>query len=472
MMDNIIDVAKYLNKSLTEANKIANYDSFNNSITVLKTVEEKLTNRVDRISNNLQGFDAKEFLKKIMKQFSITGNLDGLSRREINSLPFIVYKVKNEALLEVIIKKISNTNNSIIFYRETSLFFLNYEEGTLISESLRKDILKKLNSGKINNKKVKIYNENKYLFQKDGINQIVKKIMFNGSIKYFSSIDFTVQNGLLGSAYVDKIFKIVFSLPEEKFSISKKVILLKSMLSKYERVYINSVPYFIESLILHGNNLNLMPEDNIRKYICTIAVDYLGEPRISNHIGYKWHLVGKKSKNIMIRWLSLADFKLFFKIIGASISDFHKKEMWEYRNRFWSSYANNEQITLIWPFYGSVARDRIKQYKIENNNDYAGTGGEFIGSAGQKSCIMMCIGGYTIIERSYDGTVLAWKQDECPFGIEETINEKDITKYSGMFDNKNFFSLRHMGSEYYAWQNKMADQLANRCGAYKDPSSW
>ena len=93
--------------------------------------------------------------------------------------------------------------------------------------------------------------------------------------------------------------------------------------------------------------------------------------------------------------------------------------------------------------------------------------GKYKSSDSEKSCIIITIGDYTLVERSHTGSLKCYKSKESKFYIGQAeLSESSV--------NKAFTSTtwNHNGSENYRWQSEVGEFLHINCHINRKQKDW
>ena len=428
----------------------------------IKKVAEKLQQQANGNVNMPTAVDIRVLIAKITDTYKKTGNIGNLTYGESKNLPFLLNSISDHKLIDHIINKIKSNASIAMLKREIYVYFINFSETDYSISKLEKDIVSKLTAFTGKNKLLQTLKDNKYIFNPVLKTRILQNCIKQGFFEFFGGLNF--NKTLLASNYTRNILEQLYRDETKGFSFNQQRELFNKIYSdeNWRKIYTSVLPVILGRLIIEVDTCNRSDKNYLKEKLRPIALRELGEPRIQRTNNSRWLIAGETAKKIFIRWISQYDLDLFFRIIKDSIPDYEYEQhrMWMFRERFWKSYRAN--ISMVWVCFGDTAKRRVRNEQLSY--------GSFLSSESNKSCIIMEIGSFIFVERSYNGKAKAWNRDKCPFPIgcgfvDETalIDAKSINEwvhsYNSSTDNK-------------IWQNKIGDFILENCRISKQEELW
>jgi hypothetical protein len=200
-----------------------------------------------------------------------------------------------------------------------------------------------------------------------------------------------------------------------------------------------------EFLVRTGRD-NKSPEEELESHLRPFFLRHLGDPRLPGG-KIRWRDVKSEARAVFIRWLSRRDLEFFFNIVDQTAGD----DKWIYRRRFWEAYL--PYIENTWVLLGRDASSLIKTpWMREHMRDR--NFGRLTGANSDKSVFLLKIRGYVFIEWSHSGSCRIFREDRCP--LEFGQKQCNSTMITGNWPDK---KIDHRRSEYYQWQNELAQWI-------------
>ena len=424
---------------------------------MIKKVADELSLVV--MQNNIPtAKDLEEVRKDVYYHLDAYGYLDLLDRKSVRWLPLLL---KDEADIYKklkFVRKIKSENSIGILRNEILGYFMAYSNDMSI-EKLAEDIVRKLSNYEGKNPYFKLHKEFDFLYKKEELKKTALFCVSKGFFNFFKMIH--LNKMVFTSPYIKLVLLEMFSIDKTMFSLEKKMEFFSEIFQGYANIFFKEIPVMVSKIILDIEESNDSQKESYKERIKRSILSYFGDPRID--VNNKWKYVDAKAKSIFIKWISKYDLELFFKIIEKGLYDFDAKRMWRYRKAFWESYK--DEISSVWVCFGESAIYRVSQLK-KNEKDKLFFG-KYKSSDSEKSCIIINIGDYTLVERSHTGSLKCYKTKESKFYIGQAeLSESNVNKE---FTSKTW---NHNGSENYRWQSEVGEFLNIYCHINRKQEDW
>lgn len=192
----------------------------------------------------------------------------------------------------------------------------------------------------------------------------------------------------------------------------------------------------------------------LQEMALTQLLSVLADPRTHPQ---DWASVSK-ARNIAIRWLTSESLDAFFNIVGTAALEEH----WKYRQKFWLAYHETNAIEQAWVVLGPEA----ELHAPPALRSQGGFGRVAEAPQRSHSYIMMTIGDFTIVEASHNGACHLWapgdRGETAPNLYQPSYNVREIRRKRREQDNRRVFF--HQGSESYAWQRNISQEIRRLTG--------
>lgn len=378
------------------------------------------------------------------------------SRREIKSLPFIIYDSR------ISINEVAEIFKMLDFSKERHLkniitaYLLNYDKSDK-TRFLQRNIPAAFKNSNENfsyrSKTLKEISQKREFIFSDNCMLNMSRLYSNKQSISEVLVSIGLSDFYKSSNFIQESLKYFFITSVVALSAKLKIL---DAINAEADIYQNIFPAVADALIKSVANCRNFEEMNRDKRKC-IEVFYknLGDPRFG-YKSFRWNNISAESKNIFLRWLAENDLDLFFKIIEQTALD----RMWSYRKKFWKSYLPH--ISNTWVFLGKDA-----QYTAKNLGDKVMHYGKLLKGESKQSVLVFQIGDYIFTEWSHNGKLRVYHQHNANkfFGA-EFIDRFDII-YSRYIEE-----WIHSSPSTYSWQNKVGSWLYEKCGIYKTKQDW
>lgn len=465
-MSNLLETARQLNNLKADFAMVLKM-SFPEPREINKLLKKLHAAEEANNDEKLLGIHDLEVLKDKVKFAYHMGKLNIMDREVKKKFPFLLsWASKNSnGLCRLLLDEIKQIDSMRLLRREIYIYFNEYGSAGYIRE-LKDDILKKLRRYDKKNSFLLSMKNNTYLFNPMGIGYVRERCAASGIFPFFNSLHF--PKSFLHSTYVKEVIEGIFQASFTKLNLESKISLFENLYSKLECEFSDFLPYIYAALIMQIEGYRGVQRGSFIEIIRPKALSFMGDPRLGlGHFG-RWGAVGSEVAEIFIKWVSQYDLDAFFDVIGNSLTTVQAKNMWEYRERFWTSYKN--RIQMVWVGFGSNAK-KLAESKNMSCGEYSGFGDD------TKSCIMIVIGDYMFIERSHNGSLKVWEKKHCPFKIgDDKILESKINNTRGLThveeNGKEKDAWVHSSSATYYWQKKVGNFIAQYMHISKPVSAW
>ena len=428
----------------------------------LKEVAEKLQQQANGNVNMPTAVDIRKLSAKITNTYKRTGKIGNLTYRESKNLPFLLNSISDHKLIDHIINKIKSNTSIAMLKREIYVYFINFSETDYSTSKLGKDIVSKLTAFTGRSNFLQTLKRNMYIFNPVLKTRILQNCIKQGFFEFFRGLNF--NKTLLASNYTRNILEQLYRDETKEFSFNQQRELFNKIYSEenWRKIYTSVLPVILGRLIIEVDTCNRSDKNHLKEKLRPLVLRELGEPRIQHTNNSRWLIAGETAKRIFIRWISQFDLDLFFRIIKDSIPDYEYEQhrMWLFREKFWKSYRSN--ISMVWVCFGDAAIRRVRNEKISY--------GRFLASDPYKSCIIMEIGSFIFVERSYNGKAKVWNRDKCPFPIGCVYVDENALIAAKSFNE--WVHTYNSRTDNKTWQNNIGDFIWKNCRIPKQTELW
>ena len=215
----------------------------------------------------------------------------------------------------------------------------------------------------------------------------------------------------------------------------------------------------IQALLSPWKNNASFQNDELRENVKDLLIKHFKDPRMPTNRGKGWRFVDEDSLKLFYRWMIGESLEQFFSIIDAMALE----HQWKYRKAFWKAYYDKGVLDEAWVAFGPEARYHARRLFGANFSAGELEGG----SQSNQSVLIVKIKDLVLAEWSHNGKCRAWKSSDryCP----STYNPKyygSSLKVPSMqiVDSYQQDGISHQQSEYYNWQEKLADFIYDETG--------
>lgn len=200
--------------------------------------------------------------------------------------------------------------------------------------------------------------------------------------------------------------------------------------------------------------------EEIKSRLQRFFVKHLGDPRWPGE-RMRWGGVSEEARRIMTRWLAKEDITFFFEMLSQA----EKHSAWQHRQEFWEAYL--PYIDATWVVLSPDVR--AKMGKQVEERIASGACGEFTGSNGGRSMLVIEMKGWVFLEWTHTGGCRGWPKDEFHLPPPQEQPQKgppwhySPSKVNSMLWTCQYYQ-RHYGSENYKWQMEFSAWLAGELG--------
>ena len=149
------------------------------------------------------------------------------------------------------------------------------------------------------------------------------------------------------------------------------------------------------------------PSKEIKKTTLNFLVRNFGDLRTQSVRERYWGDINVDTKALIKRWQAGQTLEYFFKLISESALDTH----WDYREKFWSSYYEDNLIEDAYVILGKEALADINLVKPEDRPSNFGKFAPGTGASPSHSVLILQISNLTIVEWSHSGAMRIYLSD-------------------------------------------------------------
>lgn len=209
------------------------------------------------------------------------------------------------------------------------------------------------------------------------------------------------------------------------------------------------------------------PAPEIRNIIRDFLVGQIGDPRIRRD---RW-IGAEKEADLIRRWLTRASLEVFFELIAEHAVD----RQWRYRAAFWSACLKKGVISDAWLALGKHVHAAARA------REELGTAYAELNGYPDQSVLLLRIGKLVIVERSHNGKLRVWFEQDGPELYKAGYTNSELVKpclpfprdpLGGGGNERNTSGLTHSNPERGHWQRRAAALLARYADIVIEPSEW
>lgn len=185
------------------------------------------------------------------------------------------------------------------------------------------------------------------------------------------------------------------------------------------------------------------------------------DPRL--HPGL-WHRMDDLA-DLVCRWLTRQSLRQFLDIVDQTADRY----MWKYRRAFWGAVHDAGLLSGAWVVLGPDGATRARRAfgKDVSFAQFGWGGGKQVESG--HAVLLMRIGRGVVADWSHNGKCNIWSDAEtsaAPRLYKERYDSDEvrIIGVQGNLQTDDLFSIMHMSSENYNWQNKVAEKIYRMTG--------
>jgi hypothetical protein len=195
--------------------------------------------------------------------------------------------------------------------------------------------------------------------------------------------------------------------------------------------------------------LTAQPSAEVEKNILSLLLKHYNDPRL-----YRQHWIGisESSQQIVRRWLTKNSLEQFIAVVRRVAKASH----WRFREAFWMSYYKKDVIDEAWILFGRAARSYARQ-AFEEATGF----GEIQGGQPNHCVLLLRIGDLTIADWSHDGKCHVWVGDNR--GAPKLYKLNNLT---WELKRDADYEQSHHGSERHTWQERVANYIYDKTGAW------
>lgn len=410
--------------------------------------------------------DLDKLLIKVRKLWRDKGliGFEALKSKEIRLLPWIMFhgnspKIIEDKLILLDILRLMEEKWKVIYNSLIHAYLKFYEPGDNGVEELRKFLHQQLVTYKGNNYSVNKWKNRTILFftpngpamtanwlmnQQNSVNESLKKLDLTGNMGQSSFLKYTITEVIenIKRQNLNKL-DILLSLLEVKQEYANNYQLYSSMpgtpiltRARFPELIAETANHLLP---IAGTNVSTEVQDRLRPFF----LKRLNDPRLPGG-ATRWSKVSKEALAVFKQWLSRKDLEFFFNIVDKSSDD----PKWMYRRKFWEAYI--PFIENTWVALSKRARDMFNEPGMKSDLKDLNYG-RFRGAQGQ-SIFLIEMGGHVFVEWSHSGACRIWEKNRFP--LKFGVKEYSASQITGI--NPDYWQ-DHRGSEFYRWQDRLAN---------------
>lgn len=397
--------------------------------------------------------DMLDLYKRICKAYPIKRKLP-LERKEIKTLPNVLYANSNASLPVILNKKeftsyvlsYLDAENPRHLSRLIFQFLKNYRQEAPGHEIVRSFIEQALLRAKPS--VLRKWQENSVFFDYKCLDIIRKKLGdYDFDInKMLTLMGFSEQ--LLSGNFTRELIKYIYS--SETISYDTKLDLLEKIFVKSNRegskriLFQETMPDVADCML---DTFYDQHTESQCRVLRSFFIKAMGDPRIAGFGFTWWSQVKQKTRDNFRQLLAQLDLDFFFDIVDLSNSD----NNWRYRRKFWETYLSFIEET--WVVLGTEGRAYVNKHAAKYNDNYMQYG-NLEGASYRQSAFIFKMGKYYFVEWSDSGKLRVFDANKSSL----TTGKKWYKSYE-LKDGNCVVDFIHSGAAAYSWQKRVADWL-------------
>ena len=440
--------------------------------------------RLDAATFNPDMSAIKKFVEELGdKEFTVTPPQDvrqkalekflrgdyNFMRRELRSLPFIIYE------REITIGGVKKILTLLDLSNKRHLsglvnVYLNQYDDSAKTELLRQRLsfiptkftedstrLKKIFASKY-----KLFADNSmanmvsFLAQKLSVENALEELGLTNFYKTSNFIQESLKN----------FFQRPFSSLADQFKLLEE---LDSEFDTYKNIFPAIADALIQTVHRAGHG---------KKKCLEVFYKRLGDPRFGDR-RFSWDRISEQSKKIFCAWIAEDDLRIFFEITREALNEALKRaigiaaravasnnlDMWNERETFWRAYMPS--IGNTWVVLGKNAQEIA--YRLEDRR----THGRLLGNQdADKSGFLFQIDGYIFGEWSHNGALRVYQSPQVKDYIGHSFTKKKMMDEKYLYRQPHRDSRDEDSDEIVSWQNKVSKWLKDSCGIVTTEKDW
>jgi hypothetical protein len=203
-------------------------------------------------------------------------------------------------------------------------------------------------------------------------------------------------------------------------------------------------------------------DEVIKTQLMDFFLAHYGDPRLDTYRYYHWDGVSQKALDVLLKWLTGDTLRVFIKVLERTAD-----EIWQYRQKFWMAYYDNDYVDEAWVALGEDAQWVARSLKMHETG--MGSGKLEGGAARNQSVLFLKIGGLVFTEWSHWGRLRAYPEDSrnAPRLYESSYHGVELRALVSMdfHDGQNENpELTHAHSDKGSWQRKARNFIKHHTG--------
>lgn len=207
-----------------------------------------------------------------------------------------------------------------------------------------------------------------------------------------------------------------------------------------------------------------VPADSVKKLLVDYFLNQYGDPRLDKHRHFQWDGVSEQAQSVLLKWLTGETLRGFLSILQQTAD-----EIWQYRQKFWMAYYDNDCVNEAWVALGDEAQWVARGLQTQEKG--MGSGRLEGGAAKNQSVLLLKIGNLVFTEWSHNGSLRAYHEGSAgaPLLYQRSYHGADLRAATSLdfHDGLNQQpQLTHAHSELGSWQRKARDFIRHHTGIH------
>ncbi|MDH4381645.1 MAG: EH signature domain-containing protein [Gammaproteobacteria bacterium] len=208
-----------------------------------------------------------------------------------------------------------------------------------------------------------------------------------------------------------------------------------------------------------------IPADSLKNLLVDYFLKQYGDPRLDKHRHFQWEGVSEQAKAVLFKWLTGDTLRGFLQILQRTAD-----EIWQYRQKFWMAYYDNDCVDEAWVALGDDAQWVARGLQTQEKG--MGSGRLEGGATKNQSVLLLKIGGLVFTEWSHNGSLRAYREDspEAPRLYQRSYHGGDLRALTSMDFHEGkgnkLPELMHLHSDKGSWQKTAREFIKHHTGIH------